>query len=200
MATIYSSWERNSPNRELGSRTSSYRFTITDLNDPMLHDLKGMIRVNNKKSREYHRKLNSKMDNKWHSPLETVRLRARGPRHKCKAWEQSLPVFLETNRAWDVYVHEDTTGIQVFNKEIETGQSASVQQKIAKMEYEILKLKSEADESRKDWWKITFMDSDRVITIAETDAAKAKALAKQCYGYIGTIDQVINLGKNPVIR
>ena len=68
------------------------------------------------------------------------------------------------------------------------------------MEYEIIKLKSEADQGRKDWWKITFMNSDRVITVAETDAAKAKALAKDAYGFLGPIDQVINLGKNPVIR
>ena len=124
----------------------SYKFTITGKDAVALKTLKKQIKAHNAKIRERARtrgEFKPDWNKNWTSLLR-VKLQARGPRaiharadfgpNRARAYDCSLPHRYALH--FDVYLLQDTTGNHILKREIETGQSPSVQRKIDKLQWE----------------------------------------------------------------
>ena len=106
-------------------RTEAYQFTTTDPKDERILELKRMLKFTNKLSREATR-------NGWNRTVHAlwrVRLMPRGKRIE-PAWQDYrsrsayysyLPI--RHGSRFDVYVHRDTTGEWMMQRELDTGLS-----------------------------------------------------------------------------
>ena len=127
-------------------RTEAYQFTTTDPKDERILELKRMLKFTNKLSREATR-------NGWNRTVHAlwrVRLMPRGKRIE-PAWQDYrsrsayysyLPI--RHGSRFDVYVHRDTTGEWMMQRELDTGLTPG----------QLRRVDRERDELRKQEWEM----------------------------------------------
>ena len=133
--------------KEVQVRTKAFQFTTEDRNDPRISELKNKIRFVNKLSREATRHA---YYNKHVHALWRVRLMPRGARVEAawtdfksrRAYDSYLPIRHGTR--FDVYVHRDTTGEWMMQRELDTGLSQG----------QLRYIDRERDELRKQEWEM----------------------------------------------
>jgi len=143
------------------TRTEDYRFTVTDLRDFELQQLKKAAKTHNERVRAAARsgeavvKSWSNM-NDYSVPkvsLMRVHIMPRGPRavaakldypaHKTAcAYQSYLPQRHATH--FDVYFREDIYNNDILRQEIETGLTSAQQRKVAQARYEVMLAEMEA--------------------------------------------------------
>ena len=128
-------------------RTKAFQFTTEDRNDPRISELKNEIKFVNKLSREATRHA---YYNKHVHALWRVRLMPRGARVEAawsdyksrRAYDSYLPIRHGTR--FDVYVHRDTTGEWMMQRELDTGLTPG----------QLRRVDRERDELRKQEWEM----------------------------------------------
>ena len=136
-------------NNDGSLRTPDYVFSVDSLDDPDLQILREQVKEHNKETRKLARR------NKWNrgsyhaDHLQRVRIMPRGKRVEAawndyksrRAYDSYLPI--KHGEHFDVYVGKDTTAAYRMKQELETGLTSWEQQKISKLQYEIMLIESE---------------------------------------------------------
>ena len=147
------------PTNTIVRRTDTYRFTVTNLKDPSLLELKRQIAQHNRYVRERVRNGKAVVED-WTNrgeynsmSLRRVRIMPRGPRNEPgkkdypdREWGETaywsyLPQRYGTH--YDIYVHDDTTANHVLREEMETGLRPGQQRRISEMRQEMARIEME---------------------------------------------------------
>ena len=104
-------------------RTSQdYRFTVTSKDDPAIKALKAQAKAHNEDVRYFSRK-NDKVYK--HQKLQRVRLMARGSRQTAdcgmRFWSYLPHCYEDLITHYDVYLSDDSSGMDMLRREIDTG-------------------------------------------------------------------------------
>ena len=133
------------------ARTSDYVGTTTNLHDADLERIKENVKLHNQRVRATSRKYGRTI-----GQLRRVRIMPRGPRAKAaeamyrsrRAYDSYLPVGL--GERFDIYVGYDSSAQYELQNELSTGMTVSEMRKISKLEHDIMMLKFEGRQRKRN--------------------------------------------------
>ena len=143
-------------NRDGTLRTDAYKFTVKDLNDPEVRNLKQVIAAHNAEVRKACRRNKYGTGEYYANQLKRVRIMPRGARVEAawgdyksrRAYDSYLPI--RHGETFDIYVDQDKTATYVMQRELQTGQTPGEQAKINRLQNEIWKITAEAHTRKAD--------------------------------------------------
>ena len=133
------------------ARTSDYVGTTTNLHDADLERIKENVKLHNQQVRTTSRKYGRTI-----GQLRRVRIMPRGPRAEAaeamyrsrRAYDSYLPMGL--GERFDVYVGFDSTAQYELQNELSTGMTVSEMRKVSKLEHDIMMLKFEGRQRKRN--------------------------------------------------
>ena len=133
------------------SRTDSYRFSVTDKNDPAVIALKKDIAIHNANIRK---RVRERGEMRSYDSLKRVSFMARGPRRSApgKVLHSNADSNLQHKYAkhFDVYVHSDGPNECVLQQELKTGLTPGMQRKVGEVKNAIWSLERDLDSYLRD--------------------------------------------------
>ena len=133
------------------ARTSDYVGTTTNLHDADLERIKENVKLHNQQVRATSRKYGRTI-----GQLRRVRIMPRGPRAEAaeamhrfrRAYDSYLPMGL--GERFDVYVGYDSSAQYELQNELSTGMTVSEMRKVSKLEHDIMMLKFEGRQRKRN--------------------------------------------------
>ena len=138
------------------ARTQDYVGTTTNLHDSDLERIKANVKLHNQQVRATSRKYGRAI-----GQLRRVRIMPRGPRAEAaeamyrfrRAYDSYLP--MGPCERFDVYVGDDSSAQYELQNELSTGMTVSEMRKISKLEHDIMMLKFEGRQRKRNMQNIT---------------------------------------------
>ena len=133
------------------ARTQDYVGTTTNLHDDDLERIKANVKLHNQQVRATSRKYGRTI-----GQLRRVRIMPRGPRAEAaeavhrfrRAYDSYLPMGL--GERFDIYVGFDSTAQYELQNELSTGMTVSEMRKVSKLEHDIMMLKFEGRQRKRN--------------------------------------------------
>ena len=133
------------------ARTQDYVGTTTTLHDDDLERIKANVKLHNQQVRATSRKYGRAI-----GQLRRVRIMPRGPRAEAaeamhrfrRAYDSYLPMGL--GERFDIYVGDDSTAQYELQNELSTGMTVSEMRKVSKLEHDIMMLKFEGRQRKRN--------------------------------------------------
>ena len=133
------------------ARTSDYVGTTTNLHDADLERIKENVKLHNQQVRATSRKYGRTI-----GQLRRVRIMPRGPRAEAaeamyrsrRAYDSYLPMGL--GERFDIYVGYDSSAQYELQNELSTGMTVSEMRKVSKLEHDIMMLKFEGRQRKRN--------------------------------------------------